>query len=293
MSTQAVTPETTKTLDELRAEAVAASTPTTPTEAIPATPAPTEAVAVAPPDKPFTIADADGKVVITLKSGQKYEAATKDEALEKLAEAQFHASETIHKLKVPAAPEVKQELVEKATAAGLSQTQAEEFAAQFLNTLATKPEEAIWEALGRKVGLPADVLVDRMTRLAEFSKQVQDANMAHQFHQSCPDFPADEDSSQKLYKYMADAGMIEIDAQGNVLGETVEKLKAGHAACVKYGVYKPIAPKADDVKVTPPIPMLPGNAAGVSTTATFNPYDANVTTEQVRQWAIDSQKARS
>jgi len=286
--------------EELRAAALAAEAQAKAAETAPAVTAPPASA----PDAPYTFTKgADGSVELTLKSGQVYKGASQEAVLAELAKAQISATETIRQLNEAR----KAEAAPVATAAPAT-TEEDILAAEVAR---------LW---GKGVGIqdPKQIVADIAQERAERHQQA----IAHQFHASCPDFPGDRESVDKLYEYMAEAGLVDIvpvvdpatgkqklddngKAQFNVVGETLGKLKAAHAACVQYGIYKPLTPEQQQqalgaktaAQTSAPAPVIATGGQGTATTsaAAFggkSPLDRSVSLEQVRQWAEEASRKK-
>lgn len=291
----AAEPTIRQSAEELRAGMTSQPTTDVAPLAAPSPAAPPPAPA-APAPSTFTVKEEGGKVTVTLKTGQVYEGASKDEALARLAEAQVSASE----------------LIREFNAAEKQRRQAPAPVAPLEAPAAPDPESemaaVVWDLIGKDLGLTGTQAKDAMVSLADFQAKVVEANIAHEFAQACPDFPGTEEAQQTLYRYMHDAGMVAVvpngtDADGNpksrVVGETAAKLKAAHAACLREGLYTPLTleeqqsalasspqPAGARPPQPPPVPS-PSSSRGASSGA-INPFAAPL--DDVRKWAQEEKK---
>jgi hypothetical protein len=148
--------------------------------------------------------------------------------------------------------------------------------------------------LGLKDGKELQSRLEAFNDVAQTNHATQ---VAMQFRSECPDFPTTDQASSALLKYMVDTGMVRTDAEGNPVDHdvTAAKLKTAHAACVQYGVYKPLsqeeiaaqwdrarqapAPSVAAARPTPP-PMLQ-QAAPVAVQEAAKQVDHNSSADDI------------
>lgn len=230
--------------------------------------------------QPFQVQKTDSGVEVKLETGQVYKGATEAEALAALAKAQVEASKTIARLNR------QPEVVPQATPT-TPQLTPEQVAQQ-------EADKYIADSVARVAGFSsAQEMFNVLGKTVQTSVVTERAAMEADFLTANPDFPDTKESAEALVKIMDDMG----------LPSNINSMNLAHAYAVKTGAYKALTQEQQQAKFaqafpqqvnqsrqTPP-PMLPGSSQSASPSGqAFNPYAKNVTTEQVRQWAIEAEK---
>lgn len=169
-------------------------------------------------------------------------------------------------------------------AATLATMSPEQFSNLYYESL-NDPGKATAMALARELGFDdVEEMKSTLTNMRVTHELSQAQIQSQQIQQQAPDFPiGDEKKLGILYDVMEKQGLISVDKNGMVHGDTPEKVLMTHTYCVAKGLYEPSTPQQQSTTATSrptPPPMTPRQSVVGGT-----PDISKMTTEQIAAMA--------
>jgi hypothetical protein len=239
-----------------------------------------------------------GNYVVTLKSGERYIGNTADQALTELAKAVVSTKEYARTWKDKAEAAVKP--ADPVVTPTVTPSQPDVLTAeQFFAQAAENPQNAVKSALAGALGMSAqqfDAFISSLPNVVDTvntqTATAQSEQVVGQFLSRAEDFPNTEEATGKLLGKLQAMGIPE----GSRI--TPETLQAAHLLCIQGKDYTPL--NNDQIQAVrnkamgqvtqrtspTPAPVITPQAPNTGNTE-VNPWDKNISLEQLREMAIN------